>query len=172
MRLFLSVFLLLALTVTATAQRVEYSFEPGKRLGPIVLGQTPDQMLAVLEEWTFQVEPYTIGDVYHFPAEEPSQFSCGFSKQHVLREITISDRQFTLQGHSKIGPGTGKDLVLQQFGEPSTDTTGEFGGYLDYDSLGICFHFPSARRDPAPYGEGNVGSITLYVPGTSRFKEE
>ena len=164
----LAIFLLLTLT-PVVAKDANFAFEPGKSLGSAVLGQSPDAMLKGLSGWTCDIEPYAVGDLYHFPKTGPQQFLCSFTKDRKLNEITIRDKSCRMKGAPAIGPGCGKEDILKQFGKPSRDTLDKFGGYWDYNAKGICFHFPGNRETPR-FGAGKVESISLYTPGTSRYK--
>ena len=164
----LAIFLLLALT-PVVAKDANFVFEPGKSLGSASLGQAPDAMLKGFSGWTYDIEPYAIGDVYHFPKTGPQQFLISFTTDHKLKGITILDKSCRMKGVPAIGPGCSKEAVLKQFGKPTRDTLDKFGGYWDYDAKGICFHFPSSRETPR-FGVGKIDAISLYTPGTSRFK--
>lgn len=159
--------LLLLLTLPALA-RPSYTFVPGKSFGPITLGQSPDQLKQALKDWTYEVEPYVIGDLYHVPKTGTEQFNCSFDTKHVLKMITLSSNQFKMQGDPKIAPGASQQEIQARFGKPTTNTLDSFGGYWDYNNHGLCFFFPSSRQ-PAIYGKGHCLSVAIYEPGKSKY---
>lgn len=166
---FVFLILMAMLTTTFAQEKAAYTFEAGKGLGPLSLGQTPETMLKALSGWTYETEGLAIGEVYYFPKGQSNQFLCGFSKENLLTEITVLDQAFRLKGMPTVGPGASMGEIRKRFGIPSTDTVGEYGGNWDYNERGICFHFVSDHRDPPRYGVGLVESISLYPPGKSRF---
>src|SRR4051812_48442303 len=134
----LLIFLLLVLPALG---KPAYRFVPGKSFGPVRLGQSPEQLKQALPGWTYEVEPYTIGDLYHFPKSGVEQFNCAFGTDHILREIPLSSDQFRMQGDPGIGPGASQEAITRRFGKPTTNTLDRFGGYWDYNQNGLCFFF-------------------------------
>ena len=162
--------LLLLLALPALAEPL-YTFVPGKSFGPVTLGQSPEQLKQALSDWTYEVEPYAIGDVYSFPKTGTVLFSCSFTTSHVLQEVSLTSNKFKMEGDPGIGPGASQEAIERRFGKPTTNTLDRFGGYWDYNKDGLCFFFPS-KREPAVYGKGHCLSLAIYVPGTSRFAKK
>ncbi len=168
-RLWLS--LLLAITLTpAIAENAVFTFRPGKSFGPVALGASRDQMLQALSGWAYDVDRRVVGDTYFFPPDGQPRLLIGVGTDDKVKEVTLHDKAFRMTGASSIGPGCSKDDLLKQFGKPSSDALTEHGGYWDYNSKGVCFHFPSSRETPR-FGKGRVESVSLYKPGASRYQK-
>lgn len=173
MRLTVTLFWLFLLSVLPlNAQEADFEFRPGRSLGAAILGQSPKEVLKQFPGWTYLVDEKVIGASYLFPEKEPPQFILSFNTDDLLNEITIITKSIHLRNSPKIAPGCSMEAVQRKFGVPSTNTLEDekFGGYWDYEHLGLCFHFDGTSRGGARHGAGNVDAITLYKPSESRFK--